>query len=445
MIIIGVPALLVTSVASGGDLMSQNVPMPPVDADFYENGMQNPEKVELGRLLFFDKVLSGNQNISCASCHHPLTHTGDGLSLSVGEGGHGLGKNRLPGRIYERVPRNAMPLFNLGAREFQHLFADGRVEVDNTAPSGFRSPAEGDLPAGLDNVLAAQAMFPVASALEMAGQAWENPIGAAAAIDDFAGPGGVWQLLANRLRAIKAYRDQFIDIFDDVAAGDDIQFRHAANAIAAFEAVTWRADNSPFDHFLRGDKDAMNVEAYRGGQLFYGRAGCVVCHSGAFQTDQNFHAIAVPQIGPGKGDGIYGREDFGRERVTSNTADRYKFRTPSLRNVVLTGPWGHSGAYNSLEAMVRHHLDGVSSLHNYDRSQAVLPSRGDLDPLDFVVQGDPARRADIAAAAEIVPTYLTDSEIGSLVEFLHTLTDASMVDLSKDVPRQVPSGLPLAD
>ena len=87
-------------------------------------------------------------------------------------------------------------------------------------------------------------------------------------------------------------------------------------------------------------------------RLFYGKADCASCHSGAFQTDHDFHAIAMPQLGPGKGDGFRGREDFGRERVTGDPTDRFRFRTPTLRNVALTGPWGHTGAYATLEAVV---------------------------------------------------------------------------------------------
>ena len=159
------------------------------DRDYYDNGRPDPLKVELGRLLFFDKLLSGNKNISCASCHHSLTDTGDGLSLPVGEGGRGLGMTRDTGSgldsIHERVPRNAPPVFNLGAREFHRMFHDGRLEVDPSQPSGFIGiPLAMIFPEGLDNVLAAQAMFPVTSPTEMAGQGNENEISEAAALGD---------------------------------------------------------------------------------------------------------------------------------------------------------------------------------------------------------------------------------------------------------------------
>ena len=180
-------------------------------------------------------------------------------------------------------------------------------------------------------------------------------------------------------------------------------------------------------------------------RLFYGRAGCSECHSGPLQTDHSFRAIAMPQIGPGKGDGPSGYEDFGRERVTGMPSDRYRFRVPSLRNVALTAPYGHAGAYDSLEAVVRHHLDPVGQLRAFDESQVVMPLRADLDETDFLVAGDEAIRASIAAANELSPAQLSDRDVRALIEFLHALTDPAMLDLRRDVPVAVPSGLPIAD
>ena len=248
-----------------------------------------------------------------------------------------------------------------------------------------------------------------------------------------------------RLRQTDAYVEQFIAAFDDVDGAADITFVHAANAIAAFEAAAWRADNSPFDRFLRGDRLALSVTQQRGMRLFYGRAGCSGCHAGALQTDHSFRAIAMPQLGPGKGDGPGGYEDFGRERVTGRVSDRYRFRVPSLRNVALTAPYGHAGAYDTLEAVVRHHLDPVASLYAYDFAQVVLPSRPDLDERDRYAGDSESIRAAIAAANELAPTDLHESEIGAIVAFLHALSDPSMLNLRRDVPTSAGSGLPLAD
>jgi cytochrome c peroxidase len=427
------------------------LPAPVADADFYDHGAPAPEKVELGRLLMHDKILSGNLNISCATCHHSLTDTGDGLSLPVGEGGRGTGviRNTAFGtadRVPERVPRNAPPVFNLGAREFVRMFHDGRLEVDPGQPSGFSSPAGDDLPLGLDNVLAAQAMFPVTSGTEMAGQVGENAVADAAAASDLAGPEGVWELLARRLRAIPAYVELFKSAYPgQVTSADDISFVLAANAIAAFEAVAWRADSSPFDHLLRGDASAMSPSQRRGMHVFYQHARCVECHSGPFQSDHDFHAIAMPQIGPGKGDGASGLEDHGRYRVTQQEQDLLRFRTPSLRNVSLTGPWGHAGAYDDLRAVVVHHLDAVAGLYGYDPAQAVLPPDPDFELDDFEVLHDGPAMQAIADANELDVISLRPSQIDDLLAFLQALTDETSLDLRSDIPMQVPSGLPVAD
>jgi cytochrome c peroxidase len=447
---------VVCSVLYAAHLMAGNpVPADPLaDSDFQHDGAPLLTKVELGQKLFFDKILSGNLNISCATCHHALTGSGDGLSLPVGEGGRGLGVTRDTGAgaeaIVERVPRNAPPLFNLGAREYVRMFHDGRVEVNPFAPSGFDSPAEDALPEGLENVLAAQAMFPVTSSAEMAGQTGENDVADAAAAGKLAGPGGVWELLAKRLQGIPDYVALFIDAFPgEILAAGDISYVHAANAISAFEGHAFRFDNSPFDQYLRGERTALSTEARLGMFLFYGPAGCADCHSGALQTDHQFHAIAMPQIGPGKGDSLLGyvdgRDDFGRERVTDDPADRFRFRTPSLRNIALTAPFGHAGAFDSLEAVVRHHLDSVGSLNSYDPGQATLPSRADLDALDFVVMNDESRRGAIADANQLAPLALSEKELRSLLAFLQALTDPAALDLRATVPSGVPSGLPLAE
>ena len=141
------------------------LPEPLSDASFQHTEDVNNAQVTLGKMLFYDKIVSGNQNISCATCHHPFAATADGLSLSVGEGGIGISTSRMTGvgseMVHERVPRNAPAIFNLGAKEFTVMFHDGRVTEDATQPSGFLSPAGDQLPMGLDSALAAQAMFPV--------------------------------------------------------------------------------------------------------------------------------------------------------------------------------------------------------------------------------------------------------------------------------------------
>jgi len=426
-------------------------PMPTAvrDSDFHNNGAVNDAQVALGRSLFFDKVLSGNMNISCATCHHPMAGSGDGLSLSVGEAGVGLGVTRATGdserSVLERVPRNTPPLFNLGAKQFNTMFHDGRVQKDENFPSGFESPAGEDLPEGLETALAVQALFPPTSGTEMAGQSGDNEIGAAAADGNLAGPGGVWELLAKRLAGIDAYAEAFAEVYDDVNVPDDITMVHAANAIAAFESSAFRADNSPFDRYLRGDHEAMSRSALRGMDLFYGKAGCARCHSGKFQTDLRFRAIAMPQIGPGKGDGISKYEDFGRARVTLSDGDRFRFRTPTLRNVALTAPYGHAGAFDTLESVVRHHLDPVASLKSYDGSESTLPDDDTLNGHDMAVMEAPTAVQRIAQANQLDPTTLSDVEMRRLLDFLHSLTDRSHLDMRRLVPKRVLSEISVFD
>lgn len=422
--------------------MAGNSMMAVSDADY---PARNESKEELGKFLFYDKVLSGNRNTSCASCHHPLAATGDGLSLPVGEGGRGLGVMRDTGSgtdaIHERVPRNAPHLFNLGANQFVTMFHDGRVQKNDAAPTGFDTPAGDNFLLGIDSALAAQAAFPPTSNTEMAGQTGENEVANAAAAGDVQ---EVWRLLTDRVMAIVEYKDLIHRAYPGVN-DSDITFAHIANAIGAFEAAAYRADKSPFDQYLRGNNSAMSDNAKRGMKLFHDKAQCATCHTGKFQTDHQFHALGMPQIGPGKGNGLNNNDDFGRELVTAIANDRYKFRTPTLRNVAMTGPWGHDGAYNTLDAVIRHHLDPKNSLNNYDVTQAVLPSKADFDSIDFQVHNDPVSRSDLADAIEIKPVVLSDVEIKLLTDFLHALTDPASLDMRATAPARVPSGLPLAD
>lgn len=426
------------------------LPQASQDSDFILNGQYDPKQVELGKLLYYDKILSGNKNISCSSCHSAFTNTGDMLSLPIGEGGKGIGPARNGGTgadaVHERVPRNAPAVFNLGATVFTSMFHDGRLEIDPTQPSGFLSPAGDDLPLGLNSILAAQALFPPTSGAEMAGQAKENTVGRAGANGDLAGPRGVWRQLARRVALIPEYANMMAQVYEDVRSARDITIVHVANAIAVYEASTYRADNSPFDKYLRGDKAALSASAKRGMNLFYGKLGCDECHSGVFQTDQDFHSIAMPQIGPGKGDGVSGAQDFGREAVTGNQLDRYRFRTPSLRNTALTGPWGHDGAFTTLESVVRHHLDPVESLYAYDGKQSYLPILPEaISGVDFLVTKDPSVMRAIAESSELDAKRVKGKDFKDLMSFMHALTDTKSLNSGTFFPKRVPSGLPIAD
>ena len=176
-------------------------------------------------------------------------------------------------------------------------------------------------------------------------------------------------------------------------------------------------------------------------ELFYGKAGCDSCHAGRFQTDHDFHAIAMPQLGPGKAARFERHaRDVGRLRVTGDPKDAYAFRTPSLRNVTATAPYGHDGAYASLEAVIRHHLAPVASLRAYDPAQAILPA---LAVEDTWVLDRPEEIEAIAAANSLAPMDLSDAEVANLLAFLGALTDQPSIDGRLGVPESLPSGLPV--
>jgi cytochrome c peroxidase len=418
-----------------------DLPRPPGEADFPPVRLK---EAQLGQLLFWDRELSGNRTISCATCHHPRFGTSDGVSLGLGEGGIGLGPDRVadPANPPEqRIPRNSPALWNLGAREFTVIFHDGRIETDPARPSGLRTPLEDEMVAGFASLLAAQTMFPVLSADEMAGHYAENEVSRAVRQGLITGPGGAWDIIAARIAAIPAYRAMFKAVYPEIAAGRPIGFTDIANAIAAFIAHEFRADDSPFDRFLRHGLP-LPPEAAAGMALFFGPAGCASCHAGPFLTDHRFHAMGTPQIGPGKSERFETHQrDTGRMRVTGRAEDAYAFRTPSLRMVALTGPWGHAGAHGDLAAFLRHHADPVAGLAAPDLSP-VLPAFEPARP-DLAVMASPWEVGQIAAAVTRPPVALAAEEIAALVAFLAALTDEGAAQGRLGIPATVPSGLPL--
>lgn len=424
-----------------GAAKAEDFPAPVTDADY---SLVDMDEARLGQLLFYDPILSGNKEVSCATCHHPAFGTGDGVSLSMGDGGIGLGPRRVvdPNNPPEqRVPRNAPGLFNLGAREFTTLFHDGRIESDPSRPGGIRTPLDEDMVQGFASVLSAQTMFPVLSGDEMAGHYSENEVAQAVRRGVLTGPGGAWDLITRRVAGIPAYVADMKSVYPHITTPDDIAFTDISNAIAAFMAFEWRSDTSPFDGYLRGET-TLSDQAMDGMALFYGDAGCATCHSGPFQTDQKFHATGTVQIGPGKAASFENHHrDDGRFNVTGNPADRYAFRTPSLRNVALTAPYGHAGAHRELADFIAAHADPVAGLENYDPAQMILP---DMDADDLAIMNDPAARAEIAAAA----TYhvvLNVEDISALVAFMDSLTDVTAQAGRLGIPASVPSGLDVAN
>ena len=404
----------------------------------------DPAQAKLGQLLFYDRILSGNRNIACSTCHHPDLGTGDGLSLGIGEGGVGLGPKRTAGtgddRIRKRIPRNAPGLWNLGAKDLHVMFHDGRLSIADTYENGFNSPAEEWLPEGLENLLAAQAIFPLVAQFEMAGNPKENEVaGAVHNRIDYA-----WPILTDRVRHIPAYAEQFAQAFDHIDTSTDITIADIANALSAFMIWEWTSMDSPFDGYLRGDTGALTAQQKRGMDLFYGAGNCSQCHSGPLLSDQEFHALGVPPFGPGRTrrfDPMV--RDVGRMGESDDLADAYAFRTPMLRNVALTAPYGHNGAFPDLEGMIRHHLDPLTSLDQWTPATARLPDVPWLAHIDFMVWQDSREMARHRASVTLSPNALSDDDVSALVSFMHALTGAKARDGRLGVPDAVPSGLPV--
>ena len=394
--------------------------------------------VDLGRALMFDKVLSGNRDIACATCHDPVSHATDGLALSIGTGGSGLGPSRTLGPGRQFIPRNAPTLVNAGLGSF-YLFWDGRVSGNRF---GFQTPAGTALPSGLPSLLAAQAMFPVMNREEMRGARGDRDrFGNPNELADFGDSDfvSVWQAVMRRLLAIPEYVSKFNAAFPQTSAGE-LGFQHAATAIAAFETQALTRTNSPFDRYLLHDDAALTSEQKRGALLFFGdKARCASCHGGPLLGGGDFANAAVPQLGPGTGAGA--PLDFGRGELFNQEFYRFAFRATSLRNVELTAPYMHDGAFSTLEAVLHHYNDVPRALREYDASQ--LPPA--LQPM---YHGDAATISAVLTNLDgrlLAPLDLSEVEIQELVAFLKALTDPSARDLTALIPARVPSGLPVRE
>ena len=387
-----------------------------------------PALAKLGQALAFDKILSGNLNISCMTCHLPKFATGDGKSLAVGQGGIGLGPTREPPNG-NYIPRNAPALFNLFA--MRHLFWDGRVQLD--AANQFHTPAGAQLTPAMQSVLefgpvSALGLFPVTNRAEMRG-AHGTDLGDVAD-DDFT---GIWAALMRRLGAIPEYRALFIAAYPGTRF-EDMTFAHASNAIGGFIVDQFTFNHSPWDNFLAGDDRALTPRQLAGAQTFL-TLKCSICHNGSTFSDEQFHNVALPQIGPGQGNGLTKLDDFGRMNVTGDAADQYRFRTTPLRNVDLTAPYGHDGSIVSLRDFVAHYSESDLKLLGFNPQQLEPDLRGTVLSNALAILGT----RDALLAGVVIPDDLVDK----LMDYMHALTDDGARDLSKSVPARVPSKLPI--
>lgn len=403
---------------------------------------QDPDLVKLGQSLFFDKELAGTRNISCSTCHSPLMGSADGQSQSRAQGAIGLGPHRrIPDgdTQTEFLPRNALSLWNRGVEGFDVMFWDGRLS--GSFEEGFTSPADPDTPQTFTNAFTAFTLFPVTADEEMRGFPGQlDALGNENELADLTDEDFtlIWDALAARIVADDGYDELLANAFPEIPESE-IDITHIAEAVGAFMTDAFTALNSPFDQYLAGNNDIMSTSQKRGAVLFYGTAGCSGCHSGALQTDLDFHNIAAPQIGGGRS--TFAPLDVGRGDITGNAEDHFKFRTPSLRNIELEAPYFHNGAYAELEDAVRHHVDPLGSLKSYDPTQVAFELvdtlQNDSELINTLINTkSPLLRPQI---------QLTDPGIEDIMNFLSALTDQSSLNLLDLVPIAVPSGLPLND
>jgi len=327
------------------------------------------DKVALGRVLFWDPILSGRKDVACATCHHPRFGYAENRDLSIGVDGMGLGASRhfRTGSTIPLVKRNSQTILNTA---FNGI-ADGGAYDPSTAPMFWDLRAKG---------LEAQALEPIKTLEEMRGDAYPEA-------------NAVPSVVA-RLNAVAEYRDLFARTFGGVRpiTGDQL-----GQALAAFQR-SLTASNAPFDRYLRGDGAAMSDAQLRGMRRFQ-RVGCINCHRGPMFSDYQVHVLGVP--------------DNPQLRVADAGIDQtYAFRTASLRNLTYTAPYMHSGVFDSLRDVLEFY-DDVSGRRGRARNARV--SREQLDPLLRQLRDPDDRAGDLIAFLEALTDESFDRTIPTRV------------------------------
>lgn len=383
---------------------------------------------DLGRSLNFDPILSGNRNISCASCHHPSLGSGDGRHLPLGTGAQGLGALRWGGDI---APRNAPALFNLHG--YETMFWDSRIDQSE---GQIFTPANAQITPEMwetmeFGIVSAQAMFPVTSHVEMRGQSGKNGEKGENSIADAKNETEVWERLTARVLDIPAYRRALAAAYPGQR---DFTFAHIANALAAFQIDAYAKINTPWQRYLQGDKRALSNRQIQGALTFF-ESGCANCHKGPMFSDFALHNTGLAAVGPGKGKGESGLEDWGRMNITGEASDKHRFRTAPLINVELSAPYGHAGQFATLRGYIEHYLDPVNQLMTYDTFHHI----GMSEPLLWFFQQPD--NAEVARSIDPAVFELSTPDVDELMHFLSALTDPSAKDLNDLIPKSVPSGL----
>ena len=416
--------------------------------------------LRLGRSLFFSRTLSGRIDVACASCHHPDLVGGDKLSLPVGTAARqpwilGPGRELDPASDLSpeadggpNVGRRSPTIFNSALYD-RALFLDGRVfVVDESTMAGgegqrIRTPEGGnfaDLAAG-ESLLSAQSKMPMADHNEMRAFTFnETPEPhryrdrlmdrLRGRIDQYAMPKGSFLWQTRFAAAFGSETD--LDVLITTA--------RVQEALAAYQRSMIFVD-SPWRRFLAGEDDALDEDALEGARLFLtdldeGGLGCHSCHSGERFTDEQFYNTGFPQFGRGKRSD---KRDFGRWEAAGvlyqREENRFAFRTPNLLNVGLLSPYGHVGAFSTLEELLAYHADPVGQYPLFDFSLshlAQMRASGINGKQQYPLAADLTREvleaASFQTALEKLPGPLTETQISALAAFLNALTDPCAAD-----------------
>ncbi len=291
------------------------------------------EKMELGRLLFFDPILSGDKDVACATCHHPTNGYAEYRDISIGVNGVGFGSKRS-----FKKP-NEIPFVKKNAHTILNTAFNGIDIANQYNPS--EAPMFWDLRAqGLE----AQAIEPLKAMEEMRGMQYSET--------------EILIEIVERLAAIPTYQSLFAAAFDETKP---ITIENVGKAIAAFER-TLLTNNSRFDRYMRGEESAISLAEKDGFELFK-KVGCANCHNGPMFSDYQIHVLGVPE------NPKLGEVDKGFEET-------FGFRTPSLRNLRYTAPYMHNGTMQDLQRVLEFYED-IS--FGKPQNPAVSPSQ--FDPL----------------------------------------------------------------
>jgi cytochrome c peroxidase len=321
--------LLTTSCRDDGDNANREVgevlSALPQTVNYPASNPYSAEKETLGRLLFWDPLLSGNRDISCATCHHPNLAYADGIALSQGVNGVGLGANRTGG---VRIIRNAPTIINTA---FNGINNNGNYTPEQ-APMFWDSRV---------NSLEEQALKPMLSKEEMRGDAIAEA--------------DIMNVIVSRLEGIAEYQSLFQSAF----GSNQITEQRILQAIATFERGI-NANNSRFDQFMRGNANALSATEIQGMNRFV-NVGCADCHSGPMLSDYELHTLGVQDAN--------GITDAGAN-------GSFDFRTPTLRNIGLTAPYMHNGEFATLRDVLDFYRDASGRGQNQINDQV---NRNQLD------------------------------------------------------------------